>query len=80
MLDNADTPISERAEMGVDLPLAQGFLSQKPVCLSCKIHNSACHGLEKGSEGRCPLHISQKFKILKGELHEGYVQGCQPQG
>ena len=75
MLDNADTPITERAEGGDDALPRKGLLSRDPISLPSQVHHSPSGGLEESSKGGSrPQHSGQKFKILKGRFHEGYVQ------
>ena len=58
----------------------KGLLGQDLISLPSQIHHSPSGGLEESSKGGShPQHSGQKFEILKGRFHEGYVQSPQPQ-
>ena len=58
MLDNVNTPIAERAEMGNDVPPVRACLAetllpgQDLISLSSQVHHSPSGRLEEGSQGR----------------------------
>ena len=65
MLDNADTPITERAEGGDDVLPIRACCRQDFISLSSQIHYSPSGRLEEGSKGGSgPQHSSQKSEIL----------------
>ena len=80
MLDNADTPITERAEGGDDAFLIRACLAETLSACPVKYTTLQVVDWKKTQrEKSCPQDSGQKFEILKGRFHEGYVQSPQPQ-
>ena len=65
MLDNADTSIVERAEMGDDVPPHKGLFGWDFISLSSQVHYPSGGRLEEGSKGRpCSQHSGQESEVL----------------
>ena len=80
MLDNANTPITERAEGGDDALPVRACLAQ--TLSACPVKYTTLQVVDwKKAQREDPAlsTLVKKFKILKGRFHEGYVQSPQPQ-
>ena len=74
MLDNADTPITERAEGGDNALPVRACLAETLSACPVKYTTLQVVDWKKAQREDPALSTGQKFKILKGRFHEGYVQ------
>ena len=80
MLDNADTPITERAEGGDNALPVRACLAE--TLSACQVKYTTLQVVDwKKAQREDPAlsTLVKNFKILKGRFHEGYVQSLQPQ-
>ena len=80
MLDNADTPITERAEGGDNVFPVRACLAE--TLSACPVKYTTLQVVDwKKAQREDPAlsTLVKNFKILKGRFHEGYVQSPRPQ-